>query len=151
YREALRRDPADIRNNNALGLLLLKRGQFSKAETLFRSAIRTQIRHNPNPQDGEPYYNLGVCLRFLGKTQEAYEAFFKATWNAAWQDGAFFQLAQLVASRAYSDRIPTAQRVRRRHGAKNSLARDHASLIQALEFVESSLARNAHNQKATHL
>jgi tetratricopeptide (TPR) repeat protein len=151
YREALRRDPDDIRNNNALGLLLLRRGQFSKAEPLFRSAIRTQIRHNPNPQDGEPYYNLGVCLRYLARPMEAYAAFFKATWNAAWQDGAFFQLAQLVAAQAHLSRIPLRQRVRTRQWAKNSLALNHASLTRALQFVESSLSRNAHNQKATHL
>src|SRR4029079_2363684 len=44
YREALRRDPEDVRNNNALGLLLLRRGQFAKAEPFFRAAIKTQTR-----------------------------------------------------------------------------------------------------------
>ena len=74
YREALRRDPGDIRNNNALGLLLLRRGQFARAEPCFRAAIKTQTRHNPNPQEGEPHYNLGLCLRYLGRSHEAYAA-----------------------------------------------------------------------------
>ncbi|HWX42407.1 MAG TPA: DUF5107 domain-containing protein, partial [Blastocatellia bacterium] len=125
YREALRRDPSDVRNNNALGLLLLRRGQFAKAEPLFRTAIKTQTRHNPNPRDGESYYHLGVCLTYLEQFVEAYDAFYKATWNAAWQDSAFFHLGQLAARRG--------------------------DLREALEFVDSSLARNAHNQKATHL
>jgi len=70
YREALCRDTQDLRNNNCLGLLLLRSGQFAKAEPLFRAAIRTQTKHNPNPQDGHPHYNLGVCLRFFTRLPE---------------------------------------------------------------------------------
>jgi len=125
YREALRRDPSDLRTNNALGLLWLRRGQFARAEPLFRAAIQTQTRHNPNPLDGEPYFNLGVCLRYLGRSAEAFDAFYKATWNAAWQDSAFLQLAQLSMARG--------------------------DLEPALELVERSLARNSRNQKAAHL
>jgi tetratricopeptide (TPR) repeat protein len=125
YCEALRRDPTDARNNNAYGLLLLRRGQFAKAEPLFRLAITSLTRHNPNPADGEPYYNLGICLRYLGLQKEAGDAFYKATWNAAWQDAAFFQLARLSA--CYGD------------------------FSKALDFVNCSLARNARNQKAVHL
>ena len=125
YREALRRDPEDVRNNNALGLLLMRRGQFARAEPFFHAAIRTQTRHNPNPQDGEPHYHLGTCLRFLGRLDDAFDAFYKATWNAAMQAAAFFQLAQLAAIRDDWE--------------------------AALQFVDRSLARQAHNQKAVHL
>ncbi len=137
YREALRRDPSDIRNNNALGALLLRRGQFAKAEPFFRDAIQTQTRHNPNPQEGEPYYNLGLCLRYQGRLDEAYDAFAKAAWNAAWQDAAFLQLAQLDLIRGKAG-----------SGAEIS---DKPVLSQALEFTQRSLARNAANQKAAHL
>ena len=125
YREALRRDPHDLRNNNALGLLLLRRGQFAKAEPFFRTAIKTQTRHNTNPREGEPHYNLGVCLRYLQRLEQSFDAFYKATWNAAWQGPALFQLSQIAA----------------RTG----------KLATALDFINSALARNAHNQKATHL
>lgn len=125
YREALRHEPGDIRNNNALGLLLLRRGQFIEAEQHFRAAIKTQMRHNPNPPDGEPHYNLGVCLRYLGRPAEACAAFCKSAWDAARQDAAFFQLAQLAAMRD--------------------------DLEQALEFIDRSLERNSCNQKSAHL
>jgi tetratricopeptide (TPR) repeat protein len=143
YRKALRRDPGDLRANHALGLLLLRRGQFAKAEPFLRAAIKTQTRHNPNPQDGEPYYHLGVCLRYLGRLCEARGAFCKAAWNAAWQDCAFFQLAQLAASRfgvPASAGSPEARPETQR-----------TALLEALDFVERALARNAHNQKAVHL
>jgi len=125
YGEALKREEGDIRCNNAIGLLLMRKGQFQKAEKHFRKAIETLTGKNPNPYDGEPYYQLGLCCKIQGKNEEAYESFFKATWSAAWQDGAYLSLAQ----------IDTAK----------------GDYIQALDNVERSLVRNWHNHKARQL
>ena len=76
YLEALRRDPADSRCNNALGLLLLRRGKFAEAEAYFRAAVESLTRRNPNPYDGEAFYNLGLSLKFQGRFQEATDAFY---------------------------------------------------------------------------
>lgn len=95
WREALRRDPGDSRCNNALGLWHLKRGEFPEAERLFRRAIERLTRRNPNPCDGEPYYHLGLCLRLLGRNEEAGEALAKAAWNEAWKSAASHALAEL--------------------------------------------------------
>ena len=76
YFEALRRDPADSRCNNALGLLLLRRGKFAEAEAYFRAAVESLTRRNPNPYDGEAFYNLGLSLKFQGRFQEATDAFY---------------------------------------------------------------------------
>jgi tetratricopeptide (TPR) repeat protein len=125
YMEALRRDSRDIRCNNAVGLLYLRRGQFSKSEPYFRRAIETLTERNPNPYDGEPYYNLGWSLKMQDRNDEAYKFFFKATWNAAWQDASYFSLSQIdcMGSR-WED---------------------------ALDKVERSLIRNWHNHKARQL
>ncbi len=125
YLEALQREEGDIRCNNAMGLLLMRKGQFKKAEPFFRKAIATQTERNPNPYDGEPYYNLGLCLKIQGRTEEAYPAFYKATWNAAWQDAGYFALAQIDASR-------------------------HV-LEEALDKVNRALVRNGHHHRARHL
>jgi len=95
YQRALERDPTDIRNNNALGLWYLRRGQFSKSEPYFRAAIQTSTQRNPNPYDSEPYYNLGLCLKFQERYKEAYDAFYKSTWSNAWKDNGYFAVAQL--------------------------------------------------------
>lgn len=95
YEKALQRDPGDLRNNNALGLWYLRRGQFSKSEAYFRKAVATSTQRNPNPYDSEPYYNLGLCLKFMDKTDEAYGAFYKATWSRAWKDSGYFAVAQI--------------------------------------------------------
>src|SRR5439155_9966555 len=44
YKEAVKRDPGDVRNNNALGLLYFRRGQFAKSEIYFRRAIETMTQ-----------------------------------------------------------------------------------------------------------
>ncbi|MDR0507911.1 MAG: DUF5107 domain-containing protein [Dysgonamonadaceae bacterium] len=142
YLEALKREPNDIRCNNAMGLWLMRKAQFAKAEPYFRKAIETLTQYNPNPYDGEPYYNLGWCLKMQASTVEtrliaslqdaAYEAFFKSTWNAAWQDSGYFALAQIDCIRAKGE------------GQK-------AKWADALEKIDRSLARNYNNQKARQL
>ena len=125
YSEALRRDPFDSRCNNAMGRLLYRRGEFAEAEPYFRKAIESLTRRNPNPYDGEPYYNLGLSLKMQGRYREAFEAFYKAVWNAAWQDAAYFELARLAA------RFGDAE--------------------QALELANNVLRRNGSHHKARHL
>ena len=122
YEEALRRDPKDIRNNNALGLWYFRRGQFAKSEPYFRKAIETATQRNPNTYDGESYYNIGLCLKMQGRQKEAYEAFYKGVWNSAWQDSGYFSIAQIDMAKA--------------------------DYKKALEHIESSIDRNARNGKA---
>ena len=100
WQEALRRDPLDSRCNNALGLWHLRRGEFTPAEKHFRQAIERLTRRNPNPYDGEAYYHLGLCLRFQNRDTEAYAAFYKATWNQAWQSAGYHSLAELDAKKS---------------------------------------------------
>lgn len=95
WREALRRDPLDSRCNNALGRWHLRRGEFAQAAEYFRAAIARSTSRNPNPCDGEPFYNVGLTLRYLGREDEAYDAFYKSTWNAAWRAPGFTALAEI--------------------------------------------------------
>jgi tetratricopeptide (TPR) repeat protein len=128
YFEALRREPNDARCNNAVGLWLMRRGQFARAEEYFRRAVATLTERNPNPYDGEPYYNLGHCLKMQYRADEAYAAFFKSAWNAAMQDAAYLALAQIETERATVD-----------------------GYLSALEKTERSLMRNTRNHRARHL
>lgn len=125
YQEALRREPGDVRCNNAIGLLLMRKGQFAEAEKYFQKAVETLTERNPNPYDGEPYYNLGWSCRMQGKLDDAYDAFFKSAWNAAWQDAAYYALAQIDTQKGNYE--------------------------SALEKANRSLIRNWHNHKARQL
>ena len=125
YEEALRRDPLDVRNNNALGLWYLRRGRFALAEPHFRTAVEVLQRRNPNPYDGEPLYNLGLCLRRQGRLDEAYDWFYKSTWNAAWQDAGYYACAQISVAQGRLD--------------------------DALDQLDHALARNWHHHQARAL
>ena len=60
-----------------------------------------------------------------GKADEAYDAFFKSAWNAAWQDAAYYGLAQIDTAKGKYE--------------------------SALDKVDRSLIRNWHNHKARQL
>jgi tetratricopeptide (TPR) repeat protein len=125
YLEGLKRDPGDIRLNNAFGSLLLRKGLFQESETCFCKAIATATRHNTNPYDSEPHYNLGLALKLQGRLDEAFDAFYKATWSAAWQDKSFYFLAQIACAKG--------------------------DLDDALELVEKSIMKNYRNCCARNL
>ena len=125
YLEALSRNGGDARSNNAMGLWYLKRGKFEQALEFFERAIETLTERNPNPYDGEPFFNKGLCLNFLNRKEDSYAAFFKACWNAPWKDAGYFHLAQIDCS--------------------------NGSYKKALEKIDKALIRNSHNHKALHL
>jgi tetratricopeptide (TPR) repeat protein len=97
--EAIRRDSGDYRSNNALGRWHLRRGEFEKAEHYLRAAVARLTERNPNPYDGEPHYNLGLALSYQGRVADAYEAFYKSTWNAAWRGPAYHRVAEIDCGR----------------------------------------------------
>ena len=39
--------------------------------------------------------NLALALKYQGRTDEAYELFWKATWNKGWADAGYFAAAQI--------------------------------------------------------
>jgi tetratricopeptide (TPR) repeat protein len=99
WNEALKRDEGDSRVNNALGRFCYRRGEFERAGQYLRRAIARLTERNPNPYDGEPLYNLGLVELMQGKTAEAYDHFYKATWNAAWRGPAYQRLAEIDCQR----------------------------------------------------
>ncbi len=125
YLEGLKRDPGDIRINNAYGQLLLRRGRFKRAEPYFRKALERLTERNPNPYSGETYYLLGLDLFYQERLDEAYDAFYKATWTGEQQEMSFYYLAAIDAAGSRFHR--------------------------ALEHVERALVKNSHNVKARGL
>lgn len=125
YLEGLKRDPLDVRLNNAYGSLLLRRGLFAEAEDYFRTALKRLTERNPNPYNSESYYLLGLSLFYQEKQEEAYDMFYKATWSNEQQEMAFYYLAALAC----------------RQG----------NFILAYSHIERALVKNAHNIKARGL
>src|SRR5439155_284463 len=65
------------------------------------------------------------ALRMQGRYREAFDTFYKASWSAAWQDAAYFELARLASRAGRPD--------------------------EAIELAERAFSRNARHHQARHL
>ncbi len=125
YLEGLKRDPLDSRINTAYGLLLMRRTLLEEAEKHFRNAIKRITWRTPNPYVGESLYYLGVCLLYQGKMEEAFDNFYKATWNQSECERSWYYLAAIASSRG--------------------------SFEEAYYYIGRALVYNSHNIKALAL
>ena len=125
YEEALRRDPNDTRTNTIVGINYNKRALYAKAEEHLRRAVTRLSAEYTRPANTEALYHLGIALRAQDKVDEAYDAFYRSTWDYAYHAAGYYQLAELSCSRGHFD--------------------------EALGQIEKSLTTNARNKKAQNL
>ena len=153
YEEALRRDPNDIRCLNALGLWYIRKGRFAKAEDYLRKAVKLSQKRNPNPYDGEPIYNLALALKYQGKVSEAYELFWKATWNKAWADAGYFEAAKISTMQGrFEDALDEVNRClnnnwhnHKARALKAAILRKLGETSDALALIDESLEYDLFN------
>ena len=125
YQEALKRDPGDSRTNTILGIDDYKCAKFEQAEQKFRKAIERISSEYTRPENTEAYYHLGLALRAQQKDDEAYNAFYRATWDYTFHSAAYYQLAELSCRKQ--------------------------DFTLALEQIDRSLSMNALNTKAMNV
>ena len=141
YEEALRRDPNDVRCLNQTGLWYLRRGRFDKAESYLRKAVKIWQKRNPNPYDGEAIFNLALALKYQGRQQEAYELFWKSTWNKAWADAGYFEAACIsTAQGRYEDALDELNRCLIFNSCNHKARALKASVLRLLGRKEEALA-----------
>jgi tetratricopeptide (TPR) repeat protein len=99
WEELLRRDPGDIEANTGMGRLALRRARFADAERYFRTALERLTASYTTPKNAEPLYYLGLALKAQERNDEAFDAFYKATWSQEWKSPAYLALAEIAASR----------------------------------------------------
>ncbi|HXK59046.1 MAG TPA: DUF5107 domain-containing protein [Acidobacteriota bacterium] len=125
YLEAVKRDPGDSRSNTALGINYIKRGRYEEAARHLRKAVERLTAEYTRAMNGDAHYYLGVALRALGNTEEAYDQFYRSTWDSAFHSAGYYQLAELSAEKG--------------------------NWTEALEQIERSLATNRLDSKALAL
>ena len=125
YEEALRRDPNDTRTNTIVGIAYNRRGLYEKAEEHLRRAVTRLSAEYTRPRNTEALFHLGLALRAQGKLDQAYEAFYRASWDYAFRTPACYQLAALSCRRERFER--------------------------ALEEIDRALSTNALDSKALNL
>lgn len=122
WEELLSRDPGNIAANTGMGLLSLRNAKFPLAEKYFNKAIERLTFQYTSPRNVEPFYYLGVALKGQERFEEAYTAFYKATWKQEWKGPAYFSLAEIASMKS--------------------------DFPAALDFVNRSLDANALNVRA---
>jgi tetratricopeptide (TPR) repeat protein len=95
YREALRRDPFDLRVNTVVGIRLARQAKFAEAEEHLRRAVARTTRNHTRAKDAEPHYYLGLVLKEQGKFKEAEDELWKAVWRDGFQRAGYMELAQI--------------------------------------------------------
>lgn len=125
YREGLKRDPGDSRCNIMLGINYNKRGLYAEAETCLRAAVARLTQDYTRSRTGEAHFHLGVSLLAQHRDDEAYEQFYRATWDQAFHSAAYYELAAIACRRG--------------------------QFAQALTHIEQSLSTNALDTKALDL
>ena len=134
YEEALRRDPNDVRCLNQTGLWYLRRGRFGKAEPYLQRAVKIWQKRNPNPYEGEPIFNLALCLKYQYRPHEAYELFWKSTWNKAWADAGYFEAACISVSQGrYDDALDELNRCLIFNGCNHKARALKATVLRLLQ------------------
>jgi tetratricopeptide (TPR) repeat protein len=122
WKAALQRDPDYVPALIDLGCFQFKRGLFGKAQSLLEKARNVVNRHNSNPRSGELHYILGLVSLFQEKTNEAYEAFYKATWNEAQRSRSMTMIAAIDGRRGDFGLMLVHAEQALENGADNPLA-----------------------------
>jgi tetratricopeptide (TPR) repeat protein len=125
YREALRRDPGDSRSNIMMGINCNKRGLYAEAEAHLRRAVERLTQDYTRSRTGEAHFHLGVSLLAQHRDDEAYDQFYRASWDQAFHSAAFYELAAISCRRG--------------------------EFAQALGHIEQTIATNALDTKAWNL
>ena len=98
YREALNRDPGDLRTNIALGLTLFKQGQYPEARQHFDTALKREA------WSGAAHYYRGLALLRQGDLPGAGKALGRSTYDQEWYAAAQFELAQMSCAQGKLDK-----------------------------------------------
>ena len=156
WREAVARDPRDVRSNVALADHHYRSGQYDLALAHLDAAFERLAARNLNPADGEASYLRGLVLARLGRREEAYDSYAKATWDGKWEHAALVELARLDAAAGSS--ALALERVRRAHlvGADDSRALGIEAVMlgrlgrddEAQAVIDATLARDPLDQLA---
>ena len=122
YEEVLTRDSLDVDANTGMAILALRDARYKDAEKYLNSAISRLTANHTTPKNVEPFYYLGVALKGQGRYDEAYTAFYKATWKEEWKSPGYFSLAEIATMKG--------------------------EFAAAMNFINRSLDANAYNVRA---
>ncbi|MBQ9893577.1 MAG: DUF5107 domain-containing protein [Bacteroidales bacterium] len=158
FLEVLRRDPDDVRCNTAMGIWYRQRGDYERAKTHLRRAIRRQTHDYTRPKDTEALYNLGLILKEEGQLEAAMDTLYRAVWAYEYNSAGNYQLAQIyscmgdtkMALNLLEEAITYNGNNFSALGMKASLLRHAGDSTEALSCVDAILSKDPLNAYATY-
>lgn len=106
YMEGLRRDPGDTRCNTAMARLAFRNGNFEECIAYADKAEERLLSRNQHSKAVEFLYLKGMALKYLGRTKEAYDTLYKASWDYSYRSASYFALAQMdCANEEYEEAL----------------------------------------------
>jgi hypothetical protein len=97
--ELLRRDSSNVSANTGMARLSLRNAEYVDAEKYLNRAIKRLTAQYTSTKNVEPFYYLGVALKGQRRYDEAFTAFYKATWKEEWKSPGYFSAAQIAVMR----------------------------------------------------
>ena len=103
FKEALRRDPGDVRCNTQMGIFYRKNGDFELAKKHLRTALMRQTASHTRVADAESMYNLGLILKAEENWEAAIDTLYRAAWDYEYASASYFQLSQISSKLGDAD------------------------------------------------
>ncbi|MCI8512446.1 MAG: DUF5107 domain-containing protein [Lachnospiraceae bacterium] len=129
WEEALKRNPRHVPSLLGMAKYSYRMLRPKKALDYIKKAIHELTRFNAHPESGDAYYLCGLILESLGQDDEAYDYYYKASWNGSAVSKAMAHLAALDLKRGDPENARLHARESIRHDAMQPLA--HAALLLA--------------------
>ena len=158
YMEALQKSPDDYRVNIAMGIRRLSQWRYLEAEEFLQKAYDKLQVQFIQPKEGELFYYLALAQKGLGKYEEAYTNFYRATWYYEWFSPAYYQLAQMESYRGNYEKgleqIRNAYSTNNNEGAitllYSALLRKTGKKAEALTLIDNFLKKDPINFSAIY-
>ncbi len=140
YQEVLKRDPKDVRTNVALGRRKYWELCYKEMEQYMRTALER------DRACGDAYFGLGLALEAQGKTLEALDQFYRATYELKVSGASFQKVAELETKLGnFSKALMMAKEAVLRNGRNTrayilqaALLRRQGKMREALEAGQAS-------------
>lgn len=97
--EALKRNPNHAGALLGMAKYCYQMARLTEAESYARKALASLTKFNMHTQSGDPYFLLAQILEAQGKTEEAYDHYYKASWNGSAVSKSMAKLACLDLKR----------------------------------------------------
>ncbi|MEX2600856.1 MAG: DUF5107 domain-containing protein [Balneolaceae bacterium] len=93
YKRAIEINPQHVQALTRTGILYLKEGDPESAAPFLERAVERVGWDYVTPERGDPLYYLALAYRELGRMEEAYELFYKTSWDYNFRSASHYQMA----------------------------------------------------------